>query len=58
MIRPGDLVVLKSGGPRMAVAAVCGRSVQVTWFDGSAVVEAVFPAACLNRVGVVRREWN
>ncbi len=30
--RPGDVVTLKSGGPRMTIASVDGRSVLCEWF--------------------------
>jgi uncharacterized protein YodC (DUF2158 family) len=30
--KPGDVVSLRSGGPRMTVASVDGRSVMCEWF--------------------------
>jgi uncharacterized protein YodC (DUF2158 family) len=30
--KPGDIVSLKSGGPRMTVASVEGRTVSCEWF--------------------------
>lgn len=31
-IKPGDIVTLKSGGPRMTVQSVNGRSAECAWF--------------------------
>lgn len=47
----GDVVKLKSGGPKMTVKTV-GEHVGTVWFNDQGVVcTAMFPAACLIVVG-------
>jgi uncharacterized protein YodC (DUF2158 family) len=53
----GDIVKLKSGGPRMTVENL-GRDsrsgasrVTCTWFEGGDVKSHVFPAEALERAG-------
>ncbi len=54
-IKPGDIVELKSGGPRMTVTDV-GKtasgvlSAWCEWFDDSKVQKAVFALQALKRV--------
>ena len=31
--KPGDVVILKSGGPRMTIATIEGRSALCEWFS-------------------------
>lgn len=47
---PGDVVVLKSGGPDMTVKSVSGDPlmVDVVWFDGSERHDETFPAVTLE----------
>ena len=33
-ILPGDVVVLKCGGPALTVRKVCGEWIEVNWFCG------------------------
>jgi uncharacterized protein YodC (DUF2158 family) len=47
--QPGDVVRLKSGGPEMTVLYLKdGDKVKITWFDGRAPFEAIFPAISLT----------
>jgi uncharacterized protein YodC (DUF2158 family) len=47
--QPGDVVRLKSGGPSMTVLYLKdGDKVKITWFDGRAPFEAIFPAISLT----------
>ena len=51
---PGDVVVLKSGGPRMTVEScdldeASRMSVWVTWFDGDNVQRKVFAADAVEQ---------
>lgn len=38
-IEVGDVVILKSGGPRMTVDLIDGEDVQCTWFDDKNALE-------------------
>lgn len=51
-LKPGDVVMLKSGGPQMTVTAL-GQgawtgTVYTKWFDGSVVKDGEFPAEALE----------
>lgn len=39
----GNLVSLKSGGPKMTVESVSGNNVECVWFSGTAYVRETFP---------------
>lgn len=39
----GDIVQLKSGGPKMTVTAVLGKVVHTAWFSGSKKETGAFP---------------
>lgn len=39
----GDIVQLKSGGPKMTVTAVLEKAVQTAWFAGSKKEQGAFP---------------
>jgi len=39
----GDVVQLKSGGPKMTVTNVLEKSVHTSWFAGSKNEKAIFP---------------
>ena len=47
-MKPGDLVLLKSGGPLMTVHAVSPQGVVCTWFDKNNHKTATFPEATLE----------
>ena len=44
----GDVVRLKSGGPRMTVLSANGEDVQCVWFEGSTRVQGHFTQAGLK----------
>lgn len=44
-IKPGDVVCLKSGGPRMTVEDVSDKQVSATWFDGEKLSRSLFNVA-------------
>lgn len=45
----GDIVVLKSGGPRMTIMqAESGKHVLTTWFAGAKKETGTFPAETLD----------
>ena len=47
----GDVIQLRSGGPRMTVRGLLSDGdVVCRWFDGNAVHEESFPSAALNKV--------
>lgn len=52
-IRPGDVVILKSGSPTMTVDEVDNNYGTVTawcsWFNGKAVVRDSFPISSLKK---------
>lgn len=57
MFKIGDLVTLKSGGPTMTVCSppaeygyASHQSVEAQWFDGSKVMDKVFPVEALKKV--------
>jgi uncharacterized protein YodC (DUF2158 family) len=51
-IKKGDVVKLKSGGPKMTVTQVGERmgapTVWTTWFDGTKAIEGAFPPEALE----------
>ena len=48
----GDVVQLKSGGPKMTVNTVLSlERVKCTWFEGSKQVEGVFGQDALQKAG-------
>ena len=50
--KPGDVVKLKSGGPRMTVGAVEGNAVKAVWFpDNFTVSEHIFLSVTLEIAG-------
>jgi uncharacterized protein YodC (DUF2158 family) len=57
----GDVVQLKSGGPRMTVTSELGEEVLCVWFAGTTQTHGTFPHATLLRApsesesGSVRR---
>ena len=46
--KPGDVVQLNSGGPRMTVSAIGSHGVSCEWFIGGEVQRASFNAATLS----------
>ena len=48
-IELGGVVGLKSGGPDMTVVERKPLGLQCTWFDGSTMKLAIFPAEALER---------
>ena len=46
----GDIVQLKSGGPKMTVISVGPDSIWATWFAGSKNERAKFPPVSLQAV--------
>lgn len=50
-MKPGDVVMLKSGGPEMTVSAIEGEKVYCEWFDGTKPLSKSFPAVSLDVVG-------
>jgi uncharacterized protein YodC (DUF2158 family) len=55
-LKPGMVVLLKSGGPNMTVAAVVDEGgVRCGWFDGKRYVERTFPSAMLEPKRGIRR---
>jgi uncharacterized protein YodC (DUF2158 family) len=53
-IKPGDVVVLKSGGPKMTVEKI-GKNAQgiptawCVWFEGSTPQKGAFPIQAIDR---------
>lgn len=47
-IVPGTIVSVKSGGPKMTVAAVNGDEVKCSWFVGNTAHHGVFHLATLS----------
>lgn len=49
-LKPGDVVMLKSGGPKMTIRHVRpDDDVWCYWFDGAELREAIFGAKIINR---------
>ncbi|PZU29860.1 MAG: DUF2158 domain-containing protein [Stenotrophomonas sp.] len=47
--KPGDVVVLRSGGPKMTVSSLEGSRVWCVWFDAAGVPQSkVFERAILK----------
>jgi uncharacterized protein YodC (DUF2158 family) len=44
----GDVVVLKSGGPKMTVDKISGNEVQCVWFEGANQKYGAFPPNALK----------
>jgi uncharacterized protein YodC (DUF2158 family) len=44
----GDIVVLKSGGPKMTVTGIIGKELLTQWFSGSNFQNGHFPPDSLN----------
>jgi Uncharacterized small protein len=49
-LEKGDLVKLKSGGPRMTVDNIAQSGVYCTWFDATGRQEACFSSEALKKV--------
>jgi uncharacterized protein YodC (DUF2158 family) len=49
-IKIGELVVLKSGGPKMVVADTDGVYALCVWFDGNIKHEAPFKLGIIDKV--------
>ncbi len=49
-IKAGDVVQLKSGGPKMTVRSVTGRECKCQWFDESKLTSGMFRLASLIKV--------
>ena len=48
-LAPGDLVVLRSGGPVLTIASVAGAQAHCIWFSGEDVLQrAEIPLSCLD----------
>jgi uncharacterized protein YodC (DUF2158 family) len=47
-LKKGDVVALKSGGPRMTIAAASGDSIKCIWFDNTDLKDGEFDAATLD----------
>ena len=47
-MKPGDVVLLKSGGPLMTVHAIDQSGVVCTWFDKNNHKTATFPETTLE----------
>lgn len=51
-MKPGNVVVLNSGGPRMVVSVVLGDEVMCVWLNANRSKEqARFPIVCVKKVG-------
>ena len=48
VIKPGDVVQLKSGGPKMTVTQINQETVWCKWFDGEDVKTGHFPVFSLK----------
>jgi uncharacterized protein YodC (DUF2158 family) len=50
---PGQLVMLKSGGPPVTIVSIDGDSVRCMWFAHAddRLQEATIPAICLENLG-------
>lgn len=49
-MKPGDVVMLKSGGPQMTIAAIEGDKVHCEWFEGTKALSKTFSAVSLDVV--------
>lgn len=45
----GDVVVLKSGGPKMTITAVEEQTAKTVWFNGSSQMDGKFSLQLLTR---------
>ena len=55
-MKPGDIVVLKSGSPRMTVEEVDGSLIHVVWFDQQPDDQWCAPSHETFRVAVLELE--
>lgn len=55
-IQQGDVVVLKSGGPKMTVASADAKSCLCQWFQGDNLREGSFPSSALTAVKEAKRQ--
>ena len=47
--KPGDVVILKSGGPTMTVSSVNGNEIGCIWFEKMKIYSKPFPAVVLTK---------
>jgi uncharacterized protein YodC (DUF2158 family) len=52
-LAPGDVVALRSGGPRMTVVQVNKDQVECTWFVNGQPVKQSFPPSALRYMDVI-----
>lgn len=51
-LKPGDVVELNSGGPKMTIETIGGREMlkaHCQWFEGMEVMSGVFPLSSLGK---------
>jgi uncharacterized protein YodC (DUF2158 family) len=48
VLKPGDVVRLKSGGPKMTVDQLDGARIWCDWFEGSKKFSDSFPSTSLE----------
>ena len=62
MFGPGEVVMLKSGGPQMTVVNVREGDVHVIWFNGADLRQEAFPSFALVSVSnakiSVEKDYN
>lgn len=47
-LKPGDLVSLKSGSPKMTLSKVDGNYAVCDWFEGTKPMSATFPLTSIE----------
>lgn len=52
-LAPGDIVALRSGGPRMTVVQVLKDQVECTWFAGGQSLKQSFPPSALRYMDMI-----